>query len=64
MSDPMWLGIADKMWSGQTIQQACTELGLEYENVRLKMNAEMKAFLLDVSMLANYRDTELCQQQY
>ena len=47
------------MWDGKTVQQACDELGLDYKLVMLDVTEEMKGFLLDVSMLANYRDEEL-----
>ena len=54
--------ISDHMWDGKTIRQACDELGLDYKVVMLDVTEEMKGFLLDVSMLANYRDEELmCQ---
>ena len=57
-----WREIANLMWDGKTIQQACDELGLDYKLVMLDVTPEMKGFLLDVSMLANYRDEELmCQ---
>ena len=54
-----WRSIADHMWDGKTIQQACHELGLDYKVVMFDVTEEMKGFLLDVSMLANYRDEEL-----
>ena len=54
-----WRAIADLMWEGKTIQQACEELGLEYKDVMLVITLDMKRFLLDVSMLARYRDEEV-----
>ena len=54
-----WRAIADLMWTGKTIQQACSELELDYTDVMKVITHDMKSFLLDVSMLANYRDTEL-----
>ena len=54
-----WRAIADLMWEGKTIQQACEEIGLEYKDVMLVITLDMKRFLLDVSMLARYRDEEL-----
>ena len=59
-----WRAIADHMWDGKTIQEACELIRIDYSDVMHELNAwpEMKAFLVDVSMVANYRDTELCQQ--
>ena len=54
-----WRLISNHMWDGKTVQQACDELGLDYKLVMLDVTEEMKGFLLDVSMLANYRDEEL-----
>ena len=58
-----WRSIADLVWAGNTIDQACDELGLDYKAVMFDVTYDMKGFLLDTSMLANYRDQELmCQQ--
>ena len=51
--------ISDHMWDGKTVQQACDELGLDYTVVMFDITPDIKGFLLDVSMLANYRDEEL-----
>ena len=56
---PPWRAIADLIWEGKTIQQACEELGLEYKDVMFIITPEMKSLLLDTSMLARYRDEEL-----
>jgi hypothetical protein len=59
-----WRAIADLMWDGKTIQQACEELDLEYKDVMFVITLDMKRFLLDTSMLARYRDEELlCHAQ-
>ena len=54
-----WRAIADQMWDGKTIQQACEELGLEYKVVMFNATPEIKSLLLDTSMLARYRDEEI-----
>ena len=56
---PPWRAIADLMWEGKTIQQACEELGLEYRVVMFNATPEIKSLLLDTSMLARYRDEEV-----
>ena len=59
-----WRAIADHMWEGRTIQEACELIRIDYKDVSYQLNAwpEMKSFLLDVSMVADYRDRELiCQ---
>ena len=59
-----WRAIADQMWDGKTIQQACEELGLEYKVVMFNATPEIKGFLLDTSMVARHRDEEvLCPAQ-
>ena len=56
-----WRGIADQMWDGKTIQEACDELGIRYVEMRFDITPEIKNFLLDTSMLASAREEILCQ---
>ena len=51
-----WRAIADELWDGKTVQQACISLSIDYREVYREMDIEMRTFLLDVAMLANYRD--------
>ena len=58
-----WQELVEIVWQGKTVQQAAVELGLTYPAILWHLNTmpEMKKFLLDVSMLADYRDKELLQ---
>ena len=54
------------MWQGQTIQEACEALGIEYFDVLRELNVqpEIKSFLLDVGLLANAREEILCPPSF
>jgi hypothetical protein len=51
--------IADIMWRGMTVQEACKELKLDWLEIRKTMPIEVKRYLVDVSMLANAREEYL-----
>ena len=53
-----WRLIADEMWAGNTVQDACKTLNLDWQTVyqRLNVEPEIKSYLLDVSLLANARE--------
>ena len=55
---PDWRGLANEMWHGSTIQQACANTGEDYGCVswHLSGNPDLRALLLDVSMLASVRE--------
>ena len=54
-----WRKIADLVWDGMTVPTACKELGYEWRDVDLAMDEDVRGFLLDVSMIAGYRDSAL-----
>jgi hypothetical protein len=47
------------MWRGMTVQEACKELKLDWQETHKTMPIEVKRFLVDVSMLANAREEYL-----
>ena len=51
--------IADLVWDGMTVPAACEKLGYEWPEVDKTMNVELRGFMIDVSMVARYRDQEL-----
>lgn len=65
MSEPsntlayQWRKIADLVWRGMTVPDACKELGYDWRETSKLMSVEVKRFMVDVSMLARYRDDEM-----
>jgi hypothetical protein len=47
------------MWRGMTMQQACKELKLDWQETHKTMSIEVKRYMVDVSMLANAREEYL-----
>jgi hypothetical protein len=51
--------IADLMWRGMTIQQACNELNTDWLEMYKMMPIEVKQYVLNVSVLANAKEEYL-----
>ena len=56
---PDWHRIADLVWSGMTVPDACAELGYEFVVVHKQMPVDIARYMVDVSMLAGCRDEYL-----
>ena len=57
-----WRDIADLVWDGMTVPAAAKELGLTWREIDLAMSEDVRGFLLDVSMVAGYRDSALKEE--
>ena len=53
--------IADLVWDGMTVPDACEKLGYTWSEVDRDMSIKMRGFMIDVSMIARYRDYELME---
>jgi hypothetical protein len=54
-----WWDIADLVWSGMTIPDACAELGLDWRVVDRAMPEKVRSFYLDVAMVAGAKEEYL-----
>ena len=54
-----WRTIADLVWQGKTVPEACASLGLDFGDTDVAMSSAMRGFLIDVATVAHYRDKEL-----
>jgi hypothetical protein len=54
-----WRSIADLVWKGKTLPDACTELGLDWRVIDRKMSEDVRSFLLDVAMVAGAKEEYL-----
>jgi len=54
-----WRKIADLVWQGMTVPDACLELGYDWAQVHKEMPTEVARYMVDVSMLANCREEYL-----
>ena len=57
--DLPWKEIVDLIWKGNTIQQACEKLWLDYQEVDRAMCVEIRRLILDTSLVASARDEML-----
>ena len=62
MGDYPWRGIADLVWHGMTVPAAAEEFGFTWREIDLAMSNEVRGFLVDVSMVAGYRDSALKEE--
>jgi hypothetical protein len=51
-----WYAIADLVWKGRTLMQACKDLGLDWRMIDRAMPEEVRSFYLDVAMVAGARE--------
>ena len=50
-----WEAIADLMWEGKTVQQACKILWYDWSEVDKQMDIDQRSYLIDVSMMAGVK---------
>ena len=55
--------IADLVWHGMTVPDACKELGYEFRDVYKQMSTDVTRFMVDVSMLAGCREEYLGERE-
>jgi len=58
-----WHDIADLVWKGMTVPDACKELGYNFNNVYKYMSVEVSRYMVDVSMLAGCREEYLGERE-
>ena len=56
-----WRKIADLVWGGLTVPQACVKLEYDFEMVTSEMSLNQRCFLVDTSVLANAREEQMEQ---
>jgi hypothetical protein len=54
-----WHAIADLVWEGRTVMQACEDLGLDWRVIDRAMPEQVRSFYLDVAMVAGAREEYL-----
>jgi hypothetical protein len=54
-----WHAIADLVWEGRTLKQACEDLGLDWRMIDRAMPEQVRSFYLDVAMVAGAREEYL-----
>ena len=55
--------IADLVWQGMTVPDACKELGYDFHQVYKQMSVEVRGYLVDVSMVAGCREEYLGERE-
>jgi hypothetical protein len=55
-----WKSIANLVWEGKTVPDACIELGLDWRVIDRKMTENVRKFLLDTAMMAGAKEEYLC----
>jgi hypothetical protein len=54
-----WHSIADLVWQGMTVPDACKELGHDFGEIYGQMSTDVSRYMVDVSMLAGCREEYL-----
>jgi hypothetical protein len=60
---PDWHSVADLVWAGMTVPDACKELGYDWREASKLMPITVKRYMVDVSMLANCRDEYIGEEE-
>jgi hypothetical protein len=55
VSHPDWYQLADLVWDGMTVPDACKYLGYDFHTSNEFMPVSVKRYLLEVSMIARAR---------
>lgn len=58
-----WHDIANLVWQGKTVPDACHELGYDFQQVYKQMPVEVARYMVDVSMLAGCREEYLGERE-